>query len=104
MAFSAFFDRLRRRGVTEPAAMPTDEPEMEFGAEPLKVLISPLSGDIDNRAARHIHDRLTGRLGVSVRITERALTAPGAENSQPVFCPWRSTWAAAGWCAKTPTC
>jgi tetratricopeptide (TPR) repeat protein len=86
MAFSSFIDRLRGRGQIAHAPMPLDEPEdVVFAAEPLRIIISPLSGDIDNRAARHIHDRLAGRIGITVRVTERPLTAPGADNSQPVF-------------------
>ncbi len=86
MAFSSFIDRLRGQGEIDPAAMPLDQPEdMVFGSEPLRIIISPLSGDLDNRAARHIHDRLTGRIGITVRVTERPLTAPGADNTQPVF-------------------
>lgn len=86
MVLNALFDRLRLRGETSPAPLLVDEPDdLQFGAEPLKVLISPLTGDIDNRAARHIHDRLSGRLGISVQVTERSLTAPGADNSQSVF-------------------
>lgn len=86
MAFSAFIDRLRRRVEVDPSPVPADEPEdVLFGPEPLRVLVSPLCGDPDNRAARHIHDRLAGRLGINVRISERPLTAPGADNAQPVF-------------------
>ncbi len=84
MAIGALIDRLRKRGDANTAPVMMDEPE-HFGGEPLRVLISPLNGDIENRAARHIHDRLAGRLGLTVRITERPLTAPGAENSEPVF-------------------
>jgi tetratricopeptide (TPR) repeat protein len=86
VTISSFFDRLRGRRELEPPAVALDEPEdMLFGAEPLRILISPLSGDADNRAARHIHDRLAGRLGIAVRLSERPLTAPGADNTQPVF-------------------
>ncbi|MBL8642565.1 MAG: hypothetical protein JNK21_01420 [Rhodospirillaceae bacterium] len=86
MAISAFIDRLRKRVDANFASLPEDEPEdVVFSAEPLRVLISPLNGDPENRAARHIHDRLAGRVGLSVRISERPLTAPGAENSEPVF-------------------
>jgi tetratricopeptide (TPR) repeat protein len=86
MAFNFFMDRLRGRADTNTPNVLHDEPEdMLFGAEPLRVLISPLNGDPDNRAARHIHDRLSGRMGITVRMSERPLTAPGADNAQPVF-------------------
>lgn len=106
MALSAFIDWLRLgHGGPDHGPMPLDEPEdVLFSAEPLRILISPLSGDADNRAARHIHDRLAGQLGITVRISERPLTAPGADNSQPVFCPWRSISAGGGSRVKTPTC
>jgi tetratricopeptide (TPR) repeat protein len=89
MPLGALIDRLRKRTVSAAsgaagALLPLDAAE-EFNAEPLRVLVSPLGGDVDNRAARHIHDRLAGRMGLKVRITERPLTAPGADNTQPVF-------------------
>jgi tetratricopeptide (TPR) repeat protein len=64
------------------AAEPVDLPH---GVPPLRILVSPLSGDSDGTAARHIHDRLAGRRGVTVRLADRMLTAPGADNMQPVF-------------------
>jgi tetratricopeptide (TPR) repeat protein len=86
MALSAFFDRLRGHVSLDQANLVLDDPEdIVFGAEPLRIIISPLSGDLENRAARHIHDRLAGRIGITVRVTERPLTAPGADNTQPVF-------------------
>jgi tetratricopeptide (TPR) repeat protein len=89
MALSAFLDRLRGRTATlntEPPALSAADPEdVLFGADPLRILISPMAGDAGNLAARHIHDRLAGRLGVEVRISERSLTAPAADNAQAVF-------------------
>jgi len=86
MALSGIFDRLRGRHVADEPAVALDDPEdFLFGAEPLKVLISPLAGDASGLAGRHIHDRLSGRIGMSVRLAERPLTAPAADNSEPVF-------------------
>ncbi|MDX2143807.1 MAG: hypothetical protein SFV19_10660 [Rhodospirillaceae bacterium] len=96
MALSAFFDRLRRRKDAVLPGPPTPEAgpgvgaevvaeDVLFGADPLRILISPMAGDAGNLAARHIHDRLAGRLGVEVRISERSLTAPAADNAQAVF-------------------
>jgi hypothetical protein len=62
------------------------EPEdLLYGVEPLRILVSPLGGDSSGQAARHIHDRLAGRAGVTVRMADRMLTAPGADNMQPLF-------------------
>jgi tetratricopeptide (TPR) repeat protein len=62
------------------------EPEdVLYGDEPLRILISPLAGDSGGRAARHIYDRLAGRIGITVRIADRPLSAPGADNMQPLF-------------------
>jgi len=86
MALSGIFDRLRGRQVADEPAAGLDDPEdFLFGAEPLKVLVSPLAGDATGLAGRHIHDRLSGRMGLTVRMAERPLTAPAADNSQPVF-------------------
>jgi hypothetical protein len=63
----------------------SDPEDVLYGVEPLRILISPLGGDSENRAARHIHDRLAGRLGITVRMADRMLTAPAADNMQPVF-------------------
>ncbi len=56
-----------------------------YGIEPLRILISPLAGDTQGLAARHIHDRLSGRVGVAITVADRALTAPGADHNQPLF-------------------
>jgi hypothetical protein len=86
MARSGLFDRLRGRPLAdEPAAMLEDPQDFLFGAEPLKILVSPLAGDASGAAARHIHDRLSGRVGITVKLAERPLSAPSADNSQPVF-------------------
>ncbi|MBM3516187.1 MAG: hypothetical protein FJX59_21080 [Alphaproteobacteria bacterium] len=86
MRLGGVFDRLRGRPVEDaPGALLEDPEDFLFGAEPLKILVSPLAGDTAGTAARHIFDRLSGRGGVQVRMAERPLTAPGADNSQPVF-------------------
>jgi tetratricopeptide (TPR) repeat protein len=69
----------------DPGDTYADPEDLLYGVEPLRILVSPLGGDSAERAARHIHDRLAGRLGVSVRLADRMLTAPGADNMQPVF-------------------
>lgn len=85
----AFIDLLLRGpGPAEPAFAPlgADEPEDAlYGVEPLRILISPLAGDISGLAARHIQDRLSGRMGVSIAIADRPLTVPGADYSQALF-------------------
>ena len=69
---------------TDPFIM--DEPEDAlYGIEPLRILISPLAGDVQGLAARHIHDRLSGRMGVSITVADRPLTAPGADHNEPLF-------------------
>ena len=85
----AFIDLLLRGpGPAEPAFAPlgADEPEDAlYGVEPLRILISPLAGDTTGLAARHIQDRLSGRMGVSIAIADRPLTVPGADYSQALF-------------------
>lgn len=95
MVFGAFKNLLRWQPSEEPADEPeaqdddpfiNDEPEDAlYGIEPLRILISPLAGDTQGLAARHIHDRLSGRMGVSITVADRALTAPGADHNQPLF-------------------
>ncbi len=92
MVFGPFLDLLRRR--SQPSEMPAstfdafslDHPEDAlYGIDPLRILISPLAGDMQGLAARHIHDRLAGRMGVSLTMADRPLTAPGADCSEPLF-------------------
>ncbi|MCB2107013.1 MAG: hypothetical protein KDE14_04895 [Rhodobacteraceae bacterium] len=90
MALSAIFDRLRQ-GAAAPAltaqpGAPLEDPEdFLFGVEPLKILVSPLAGDTSGHSARHIYDRLAGRIGISVEMAERPLATAGSDNDQPVF-------------------
>ena len=93
MVFGPFLDLLRRRsGAATPDspagadAFTTDTPDDTlYGIEPLRILVSPLAGDLQGLAARHIHDRLSGRIGVSITVADRPLTAPGADHNQPLF-------------------
>jgi tetratricopeptide (TPR) repeat protein len=87
MGFQQVWDRLRqgKAGAEAPGqAAPAHDPALQ-GLEPLRILISPLAGDSTGRSAQHIHDRLAGRAGVSLRFAERPLSAPGADNMQPLF-------------------
>lgn len=84
----AFIELLRRGNPAEPAFAPlhANEPEDAlYGVEPLRILISPLAGDTTGLAARHIQDRLSGRMGLSIAIADRPLTVPGADYSQALF-------------------
>ena len=56
-----------------------------YGIEPLRILVSPLADDAQGLAARHVHDRLAGRLSVSISVAERPLTVPDADYNQPLF-------------------
>jgi hypothetical protein len=91
MPFGAFKDVLLRRINKKPSnnsfdpILNEDLDESLYGVDPLRILVSPLAGDIQGLAARHIHDRLAGRLGVSISIADRPLTVPGANYSQPLF-------------------
>lgn len=95
MVFRPILDLLRGRGgsaalSSAPAGHDDpflgDDPEDAlYGIEPLRILISPLAGDTQGLAARHIHDRLSGRMGVRVTMADRPLTAPGADYNQPLF-------------------
>ena len=87
MPQGTFIDVLRRHAFKSPADPFTDDglDEAPYGIEPLRILVSPLAGDNQRLAARHIHDRLAGRLGVSVSIADRPLTVPGGDYSQPLF-------------------
>src|SRR5688572_7180660 len=65
--------QLKPAGQRETASAtdtaPPHEPEsLPLGVEPLRVLVSPLAGDSAGTAAQHIHDRLAGRRGVTVRL------------------------------------
>ncbi len=92
MVFGPFVDLLRstpagrRREAPHADVFATDEvDDALYGIDPLRILISPLAGDIQGLAARHIHDRLSGRMGVSITVADRPLTAPGADHSQALF-------------------
>jgi hypothetical protein len=92
MVFGPILDLLRARpGRDVPGGMGGDPFAAEgpedvlYGIEPLRILISPLAGDTQGLAARHIHDRLAGRMGVSITVADRPLSAPGADHSQPLF-------------------
>jgi hypothetical protein len=87
MPFGAFMDLLRRKpGERALESFVGDAPEEAlYGVEPLRILISPLAGDAQGLAARHIHDRLSGRMGVTITVADRPLTAPGADNNQALF-------------------
>ncbi len=87
MPLGTFIDVLKRRAVKTPASPFADDglDEALYGIDPLRILISPLAGDTQGLAARHIHDRLAGRLGVSISIADRPLTVSGADYSQPLF-------------------
>jgi len=89
MVFGPFLDLLRRgpakrdsapdANAVDPFAL--DEPEDAlYGIDPLRILISPLAGDTGGLAARHIHDRLSGRMGVSITVADQPLSAPGARS------------------------
>ncbi|MSO72776.1 MAG: hypothetical protein EXQ84_04095 [Rhodospirillaceae bacterium] len=92
MVFGPFIDLLRstaagtRKEAPHADVFATDESDDAlYGIDPLRILISPLAGDIQGLAARHIHDRLSGRMGVSITVADRPLTAPGADHSQALF-------------------
>ena len=78
MPQGTFIDVLRRHAFKSHADPLSDDglDEALYGIEPLRILVSPLAGDNQRLAARHIHDRLAGRLGVSVSIADRPLTVP----------------------------
>ena len=91
MPLGMFLDLLQRRPHTiadDSAFEPFISDALEdalYGVEPLRILISPLAGDTQGLAAQHIHDRLSGRLGVSINVADRCLTVPGADYNQPLF-------------------
>lgn len=95
VTFGSFLDVLRRGRWTARAARAQTredtrdethaDAEDALGVEPLRVLVSPLAGDAQGLAARHIRDRLSGRSGVTITIADRPLTAPGADHGQPLF-------------------
>ncbi len=99
MGFVGLLERLRRLrpgAAAGPVMDAADRPleladtlqdpvDVLYGVEPLRIMIAPLAGDSTGRAAQHIHDRLAGRLGVSIRFADRPLTAPAADNMQSVF-------------------
>ncbi len=91
MPFKTIKNVLRKRSgdavyaKSQPGSRTHDIDDSLYGVDPLKIMVSPLAGDTQGLAARHIHDRLAGRLGVSISIADRPLTVPGADYSQPLF-------------------
>jgi len=87
VAFGTFLGFLRRGpGTGAPAAADFHfDGEDALGVEPLRILVSPLAGDAQGLAARHIRDRLSGRSGVVISVADRPLTAPGADHGAPLF-------------------
>lgn len=87
MSLGSFLDLFRRKPPTDGAgeSFARDEHDVALGVEPLRILISPLAGDTQGLAARHIRDRLSGHTGVVITVAERPLTAPGADHGEPLF-------------------
>ena len=87
MPFGAFLNIFRRPSplIVERETFARDHGEDALGVEPLRILISPLAGDMQGLAARHIRDRLSGHTGVVISVADRPLTAPGADHAAPLF-------------------
>jgi tetratricopeptide (TPR) repeat protein len=87
VSLRSFLDLFRRRPQPDAAreTYARDHSEDALGIEPLRILISPLAGDLQGLAARHIRDRLSGRSGVVISVADRPLTAPGADHSEALF-------------------
>jgi tetratricopeptide (TPR) repeat protein len=85
--FGGLFDLFRRRPQPEAEheIFTRDDSEVALGIEPLRILVSPLAGDLQGLAARHIRDRLSGHTGVVISVADRPLTAPGADHGEPLF-------------------
>lgn len=87
VSLRSFLDLFRRQPQPDAAreTYARDHSEDALGIEPLRILISPLAGDLQGLAARHIRDRLSGRSGVVISVADRPLTAPGADHSEALF-------------------
>ncbi len=87
MPFGGLLDLFRRRPQPEAEreTFTRDDIEVALGIEPLRILVSPLAGDLQGLAARHIRDRLSGHTGVVISVADRPLTAPGADHGEPLF-------------------
>lgn len=87
MPFGAFLDLFRRQRepLAERETFARDDHEVALGIEPLRILVSPLAGDLQGLAARHIRDRLSGNTGIVISVADRPLTAPGADHGEPLF-------------------
>jgi tetratricopeptide (TPR) repeat protein len=85
--FGGLLDLFRRRPQPEAEreTFTRDDSEVALGIEPLRILVSPLAGDLQGLAARHIRDRLSGHTGVVISVADRPLTAPGADHGEPLF-------------------
>ena len=92
MVFKPFLALFRARPATADVVAPETDSfladhhdDAVYGLEPLRILISPLAGDAEGLAARHIHDRLSGRMGVTLTVSDRPLTAGGADHNNPLI-------------------
>ena len=90
MVFKPLLDFFRARPTAAPDATADDSfitdqsDDAVYGLEPLRILISPLAGDFEGLAARHIHDRLAGRAGVAITVADRPLTTASADHNNPL--------------------
>jgi tetratricopeptide (TPR) repeat protein len=90
MVLKPLLNLFRARPVAESEAATTDSflndqpDDAVYGLEPLRILISPLAGDGEGLAARHIHDRLAGRAGVAITVADRPLTTGTADHNNPL--------------------
>lgn len=97
MLLTAFIDRLKGQPNETETVLDLDDPEEVFYAvEPLTLLICPMAGDATGRSAQHIATRLSGRLGLTIEVLDRALTSSKADlflpSSLSMACDLGRTW------------